>query len=196
MGTQTKHLLPSEMPHIDFGPLSSVIVVKGRAVLLPDPVPIMGCAKKYYTRHPQTLAKVIRSAWKILGEEQKGKRAIDALQRNLSQQIWWEHKDHYMDSKERVTAEEGKRDLHFTNSVRKGAWDYRETSCVVLSTISIYVPTRLLLTVGYLMLLVSWINHRPKSVPKMPINSLIYCHSMYGIHQMNINAITTMVECF
>jgi len=44
--SETEHLLPSEMPHVDFGLFSSVNVVKGRAELLPVPVPTMGCVKE------------------------------------------------------------------------------------------------------------------------------------------------------
>lgn len=91
--------------------------------------PTWDVSKKDYTRHPQTLSEVRRSAWKILGEEQK-----TVFQRNQSLQVQWDHKDHCLDSKEKqTTAEEGSGDSHCANSVRSRAWDPRELSCAVLS---------------------------------------------------------------
>lgn len=51
---------------------------------------------------------------------------------------------------------------------------------MVLSAISTYVPSRLLVTAGCPMLLVNWINHRPKSVPKMPIDSTAFPGMVYA----------------
>lgn len=186
------------MPHVDFGAFSSVNVAKGRAELLPDPVCITWCIKEGLHWTPPNSVWGYKTCLENTGRRAKGKESNrHSFQRNQPLQVHWEHKDHCLDSRERVTtAEEGKGDLHCTNSVRKGAWDHREPSCMVPSTISLYVPSSLLRTAGCPVLLVSWINHGPKSAPKMPINSVIYCHPRYGLHQMNINAFTTMVEHF
>lgn len=75
----------------------------------------------------------------------------------------WEHKDHCLESREKATtAEEGRRALHGSSSIRARS----PRPCEVLSTLSTLVPSRLLLSRCQLD------KSDTKSVPAMPFDSL------------------------
>lgn len=73
--SETEHLSPSEMAPVDFGPLPSVNVVKGRAELLSDPVSIMRYIKQGLHQTPSNSAQAYKIFLENAGRRVKGKES-------------------------------------------------------------------------------------------------------------------------
>lgn len=153
------------MAHADFGPFSSVNIVKGRAELLSDPVSIMTYVKEGLHQTPSNSAWAYKIRLENAGRRVKGKESC--------RQTLFSKKPVTADSvgaQGSLFGEQRKgnhcwrgKELHCTSSVRTAAWDHRQPGCEVLSTISTHVPSRLLQTAACLVLLVSWINQTQKA---------------------------------